>query len=80
MNIQLKGRIDSSNAAQTEQEVLAQLENCAGGELVIDMKELEYISSAGLRMILRLKKDYPDIRIVDVNPEVYDILDMTGFT
>ena len=41
---------------------------------------LEYISSAGLRVILRLKKAHPDLRIINVNSEVYEILDMTGFT
>ncbi|MBQ6431299.1 MAG: anti-sigma factor antagonist [Oscillospiraceae bacterium] len=80
MNIHLKGRIDSTNAAQTEQDILAQLQNGDGGPLVVDMQELEYISSAGLRVILRLKKEHPDLKLVNVNSEVYEILDMTGFT
>lgn len=80
MTIHLKGRIDSTNAAQTEQEILAKLEGFEGKSLVFDMQDLEYISSAGLRVILRLKKDYPDIRIIGAAPEVYEVLDMTGFT
>jgi len=80
MDMQLKGRIDSTNAAEIERSMLAQLAGYDGDSLVIDMQELEYISSAGLRVLLRFKKDYPDIRIINVNLEVYDILDMTGFT
>ena len=63
-----------------EKEILAKLNGYDGKSLVFDMQDLEYISSAGLRMILRMKKDYPDIRLTGVNPEVYEVLDMTGFT
>lgn len=78
--VSISGRIDSSNAADKESEILAQLAGKGSVVLVLDASELEYISSAGLRVILRLKKDYPDIKIVGVNPEVYEIFDMTGFT
>ena len=80
MTIELKGRIDSGNAARIEQEILSQLSGSGASGVVLDAKELDYISSAGLRVILRIKKTYPDVRIVDVNSEVYEILDMTGFT
>ena len=80
MTIALTGRIDSNNAAAAEQEILAKL----GGErdctVILDADKLEYISSAGLRVILHLKKTFSDLRIVNVNPEVYEIFDMTGFT
>ncbi|MBQ6465463.1 MAG: ATP-binding protein [Oscillospiraceae bacterium] len=79
MTIELKGRIDSNNAAEAEKAILAQLPD--GGEaVVLDAAALDYISSAGLRIILRLKKSCPDLRIVNVNSEIYEILDMTGFT
>ena len=76
--LKLSGRIDSGNAAATETELLAQLGEATG--VVLDAKELEYISSAGLRVILRLKKTCSDLCIKNVCPEVYDILEMTGFT
>ncbi|MBO6052794.1 MAG: ATP-binding protein, partial [Clostridia bacterium] len=38
------------------------------------------ISSAGLRILLRLKKTNPDLTVTNVKPEVYEILEMTGFT
>ena len=79
MTIELKGRIDSGNASQVEQEIQDRLGGDTAG-LVLDAEKLEYISSAGLRVILRLKKGCPELKIVNVSPEVYDILDMTGFT
>ena len=80
MKIELNGRIDSTNAGEIEKMILAKLDGYDGKSIVFDMQDLEYISSAGLRVILRLKKDYPDIRITGVAPEVYEVLDMTGFT
>ena len=79
MKIELKGRIDSNNAAQVEQEIFGRLGEGAVSA-VLDAGELEYISSAGLRVILRVKKQCPDLRITNVNSEVYEILEMTGFT
>lgn len=78
--INLKGRVDSNNASQVEQEIMAQLEGKEGAPVVIDMEELEYISSAGLRVLLRVKKTNSDLSIRNVNSEVYEILEMTGFT
>ena len=80
MKIDLIGRIDSNNAARVEKEILAQLEGKNREETVLDAARLDYISSAGLRVILRVRKLCPDLRIVNVNSEVYEILDMTGFT
>ena len=80
MTLELKGRIDSQNAPQVEKELLDQLGDLDGGEVVLDASGLEYISSAGLRVILRIKKSFGGLRIVNVNSEVYEILEMTGFT
>ncbi len=81
MTIKLSGRIDSQNAAGVEQEILSQLAAAQKNmELIMDAETLEYISSAGLRVILHLRKKYPDMKIVNVSSEVYEILEMTGFT
>ena len=77
--LKLSGRIDSNNASAVEQSLRAQLPEGARA-VTLDAAALEYISSAGLRVILRLKKNIPDLRIVNVNSEVYEILEMTGFT
>jgi uncharacterized protein (TIGR02172 family) len=78
MTVQLHGRIDSTNAAKVEQELLPQV--AGQREVVLDAQDLAYISSAGLRVILRIRKDVPTLRIVNVSSDVYEILDMTGFT
>jgi len=77
--IELKGRIDSSNSAERETEIQG-LVNGFQGEITFDASELDYISSAGLRVILRVKKANPSTKIINCNPEVYEIFDMTGFT
>ena len=79
MTIKLSGRIDSSNAAQTEADINKQI-GSFNGELTLDASELEYISSAGLRVILRLKKANETTKVINCNSEVYEIFDMTGFT
>ena len=79
MTVALNGRIDSTNAAEAEKEITSSTEGFSG-ELVLDAENLQYISSAGLRVILRLKKANKTTRIVNASPDVYEIFDMTGFT
>ena len=77
--IKLAGRIDTSNASEWEQKIMQQLS--AETENDFDASELEYISSAGLRVLMKVrKKSAYEMRIFDVSPEVFDIFDMTGFT
>ena len=78
--IKLHGRIDSENAAAVENDFTAQLAGCGKTTVVFDAADLAYVSSAGLRVILRIKKSYGDVRIINVNSEIYDIFEMTGFT
>ena len=78
--IKISGRIDSENAASAEQRILEQLAGAGDVVISLDASDLVYISSAGLRVILRLKKAYPKLKITNVNAEIYDIFDMTGFT
>ena len=77
--IQPEGRIDSTNAEQTEALINSALE-AEHSSVVIDAEKLEYLSSAGLRIILRLRKSEPTLKIVNASAEVYDIFEMTGFT
>ena len=80
LTVCLLGHIDSGNAGALEEEIRAAREESEAEKLLLDAEDLEYISSAGLRVILRLRKQQPDLKIVNVSPEVYEILDMTGFT
>ena len=79
MTIKLTGKIDSSNAADVEMKINEQIGDYTG-ELELDASDLIYISSAGLRVILRLKKANASTKIINCNSEVYEIFDMTGFT
>lgn len=74
------GRIDTNNAALAEELVLNFCKENDTEQVVFDAEDLEYISSAGLRMVLRLRKTKQQLRIVNASAEVYDIFDMTGFT
>ena len=78
--LELNGRIDSSNAEQAEELIKAIREAHPDLRSVLDAEHLEYLSSAGLRVVLRMRKDVEDLRIINVSTEVYEILDMTGFT
>ncbi len=71
---QIKGKIDSTNAPQFEEEILA------AKPTEIDASGLQYISSAGLRVLMKLRKQVDDVTIFNVSPEVYEIFDVTGFT
>lgn len=76
--VKVQGSIDSSNAVQFEQELIAAI---SGDQLTIDAQELAYISSAGLRVLLKAKKVLgAELTMINVSSEVFEILDMTGFT
>lgn len=80
MTVFLKGHIDSANANAVEKEIGEALDRETPDHLVIDAGDLTYISSAGLRILLRLRKEMKDLKVINVSPEVYEIFDMTGFT
>ena len=78
--VNLTGRITSANASSVEQEISAAIGDYAGKALTLDLGELEYISSAGLRVLLRLRKRFSGMEMVNVSSDVYEIFEMTGFT
>lgn len=78
--IGLSGHIDSSNADETEKMLLALRSEHPNGTVFIDAEKLQYISSAGLRVLMRLRKQEKTLEIFHVSSEVYEIFDLTGFT
>ena len=72
-------KIDSTNIDLVEQRLHNELDGYKG-DVIIDCDELEYISSAGLRIILKIKKEFPKTKIINCNQAVYEIFEMTGFT
>lgn len=77
--ISLEGRVDASNAQEVENKIFEIKNENLDKHTVVDADGLEYISSAGLRIILKLKKLDKNLAIINVSPDVYDIFDMTGF-
>ena len=78
--LELAGRVDTSNADQVEQSIQRIRGENPTANCVLDAENLEFISSAGLRIILRLLKELKQLKVINVNSDVYEILDMTGFT
>ncbi len=77
--IPLTGHIDSTNSDQWEKEILQAVGSGMPCTIVLDAEKLEYISSAGLRILLRLAQKYKDVQVINAQPAVYEIFDMTGF-
>ena len=76
-----EGRIDSKNASAFEQEAMAAVNGAPGAEIAVDAEKLAYISSAGLRVLLKLRNAVNKaLPVLNVSPEVYDIFEVTGFT
>ena len=79
LTLYLGGEINSYNADNIEKEIRETLEKQSFEKLVLDFSSVTYISSAGLRIILKLKQQYNNFSIVETSLEVYDIFSMTGF-
>lgn len=79
LTIKLCGRIDSNNAAEAERDIFSLVEETGAENVVLDAAGTEYISSAGLRVILKLKKTIDNSKVINASPEVYEIFEMTGF-
>lgn len=77
--VEVSGRITSSNAEDFFGGAQAIIDAHPGCTFIYDLDELEMISSAGLRVFLRLKKAGVSFKIINANAEVYDVFDMTGF-
>ena len=80
LTIALEGRLDTTTAPQLE----AELKSCLSGveELVMDMEKLEYISSAGLRVLPAQKQmaKQGSMKLVHVSESIMEIFEVTGFS
>ena len=79
--IEVGGRLDATTAPELEKTIDGIPADVK--ELVIDMEKLEYISSAGLRVLLAAHKKMSKVgamRVRNICDEIMEILDMTGFT
>lgn len=76
----LDERIDSTNSESVEKRIRDELGEFKKDNLILDASKTTYISSAGLRIILRLKKENNNTKVINCNSEIYDIFQTTGFT
>ena len=76
-----EGRIDTFTAPEFEKKVIEILDGVS--ELVLDMAKVEYISSAGLRVILKVQKlmlRQGKMKLINVNESVMEVFEITGFS
>ena len=80
LTVSLEGRLDTTTAPELEA-ALGSLDGVT--KLVFDMAKLEYVSSAGLRVLLaaqkKMEKSGGDMAVVNVNEEIQEIFEVTGF-
>ena len=77
----LGGRLDTAVSRETSAEIDKQLSSAGTiNQLTVDIADLDYISSSGLRILLTLAKRYEQFKIIEVSNKIYDVFNMTGFT
>ena len=80
LTIKVSGRLDTQTAPELENELDASLAGIK--ELTFDMTDLEYVSSAGLRVILKAQKAMNaqgSMKLTGVNDSIMEVFDITGF-
>jgi anti-sigma B factor antagonist len=80
VKIIVTGRLDTQTAPELEKEIDTVVSNAK--ELIFDMNGLEYISSAGLRVILKAQKimnAQGSMKLIGVNDSIMEVFDITGF-
>ena len=81
LTINLSGRIDAENAGIAEKEISSQLAKFPGETPIFDAQNLSYISSAGLRTLLKFRKLFGvKLSVINASDDVYNIFEVTGFT
>ena len=80
LRIFLEGEINSYNSENISNEIDNIIQKQDFDKLILDFHSVSYISSAGLRVILKLKQKYNDVSVIETSLDVYDIFSMTGFT
>lgn len=80
LEIFLKGTIDSANAGNIEREINVLIEETNATSVTLNCTGLEYVSSAGLRVFMKLAKRLQTLRVDNVSSEVYEVFDITGLS
>ncbi|MBO4913873.1 MAG: STAS domain-containing protein [Oscillospiraceae bacterium] len=81
LTVSISGRLDTATAPELEAELKDSLEGVTS--LVLDLSELEYISSAGLRVLLGAQKTMNrqgEMKVTGANETVMEVFEVTGFS
>lgn len=79
LTVKLEGRLDTLTAPELEEDMQGSLEGVT--DLVVDLEALEYVSSAGLRVLLRLMKQMKQQMVIrNVSELVSEVFEVTGFS
>ncbi len=81
LSVSLEGRLDTTTAPQLEKELNESIEGVTS--LTLDMNKLDYISSAGLRVLLSAQKKMNaqgSMRVINVGETIMEIFEVTGFS
>ena len=81
LKVNVSGRLDTATAPELEEVLNANIEDCE--ELVIDLEGLDYMSSAGLRLLLSSQKKMAakgGMKVTNVNDMIMEIFEITGFS
>ena len=79
LTVKLEGRLDTLTAPELEEDMQESLEGVT--DLVVDLEALEYVSSAGLRVLLRLMKQMKQQMVIrNVSELVNEVFEVTGFS
>ena len=79
LTIFLEGQLNSYNSDEIEKEIDEIMKNNSFKKVILDLENLHYISSAGLRIIVTIKIQYDDLTLTNTPPQVYEVFDMVGF-
>ena len=81
LTVAVSGRVDTTTSPELEKTIFENIDGITA--LVLDLKEMAYISSAGLRVLLKVTKAMKtqgEMTLIHVNSDVMEVFDMTGFS
>ena len=75
----LEGELNSYNAEAVEKEIDEAIDKGGFDTIVFEIGGLRYMSSAGLRIVAKLKQQYDDFSIINMSDDIYEVFVMVGF-
>lgn len=80
LSVHIEGRLDTTTAPELEESLKDSIDEAK--ELILDLENLEYMSSAGLRVLLSAQKQMSQqgsMKVINVNDTIKEIFEVTGF-